>query len=81
MHVSLKVIAIGSDYACFSGNKYHWLRDAFSLEIVAIGSDYARFCCNSSSWLTLCAFHSEKINLARNARVAFEMVGVCFDCK
>ena len=81
MHVSLKVIAIGSDYACFSGNKNHWLRYACSLQIVAIGSDYAHFSCNTLSWLKLSVLHSGKLDLTRNTNVAFKMVGVCLDCK
>ena len=76
MHVSLKVIAIGSDYACFSGNKNHWLRYACSLEIVAIGSDYAHFSCNTLSWLKLSILHSGKLKLAQKTLVAFEL-----DCK
>ena len=68
MPVSVEIVIIGSGMHV-------------SLEMVVIGSNYASFCCNPRSWLKLCAFHSEKFNLARNTRVAFEMVGVCLDCK
>ena len=71
MHVSLKVIAIGPDYASFSGNKNHWLRYACSLETVAIGSDSAHFSCNTLSWLELSVLHSGKFNLAWKTPVAF----------
>ena len=68
MPVSVEVVITGSDMH-------------ISLEIVVIGSDYACFFYNTRSWLKLCVFHSEMFNLARNARVAFEMVEVCLDCK
>ena len=66
MHVSEEIDIIGSDMHV-------------SLEIVAIGSDYACFSCNPCSRFKLCAFHSGKLNLARNTRVAFKVVGVCLD--
>ena len=68
MHVSDEIVIIGSAMHV-------------SLEIVAIGSDYARFTCNTRSWLKINALHSGKLNLARKTHVAFEMVGVCLDCK
>ena len=68
MHVSEEIDIIGSDIHV-------------SLEIVAIGSDYAHFSCNTRSWLKLIALYSGELNLARKTPVAFEMVGVCFDCR
>ena len=81
MHISLTVVAIiGSDFACFSWNSYHWLK-------------YACFTWNSCSLLRLCSFQLSYSQLALTLhistrevtlfleRVAIEMVGVCLDCK
>ena len=70
LHISDGIGIICSEYAYFTKNK-----------IVAIGSDYACFSCNTRSWLKLIALYSGELNLAQKTPVAFEMVGVCFDCR
>ena len=68
MHVSEEIDIIGSDMHV-------------SLEIIAIGSNYACFSCNTRSWLKRSALYSGELNLSRRTYVAFEMVGVCLDCR
>ena len=61
-------------------NRSNWLRFCVSDEIVAFGSDSVLFSRRNSIGQKLCTLPSEKMNLAWNVRVLFEMVGVSLDC-